>query len=110
MIEHLKPIELLTAADFRSHPVWEFTNRDGAGEAFVRALKRLPAKNLTGKVVGTQVRLAVEPFASAGSGRERGANARHGPTVYPVTISKSGCYGCYLSMTSTEFWFVPQAG
>lgn len=58
MIEQLKPVELLTPADLRSHPVWQYTNRDGAGETFVRALKRLPVKSLTGKVVGTQVHLA----------------------------------------------------
>ena len=58
MIEHLKQIELLTAADLLAHPVWQYTNRDGSGETFVRAVKQLPVKNLTGKVVGTQVRLA----------------------------------------------------
>jgi hypothetical protein len=58
MIEHLKPIESLTAADLLAHPVWQYTNRDGACETFVRAVKRLPVKNLTGKVIGTQVRLA----------------------------------------------------
>ena|SRR5437762_11709110 len=58
MIEQVKPVESLTAADLKIAPVWQYTNRDGAGETMVRAVKIIPVKNLTGKLIGTQVRLA----------------------------------------------------
>ena len=58
MITELKPIESLTVADLAANPIWEYTNRDGPGETFVRAIKKTPVQTLTGKVIGTQVRLA----------------------------------------------------
>jgi hypothetical protein len=58
MIEHIKPVESLSVADLMSNPVWQFTNSDGMGETFVRPVKKIPVKNLTGKIIGTQVRLS----------------------------------------------------
>ena len=58
MIEYLKPVESLTVADLVANPVWQFTNRDGAGETFVRAARRIPVDTLAGKVVGSKVMLA----------------------------------------------------
>ena len=58
MIEDVKSIEALTVADLKAAPVWQYANRDGAGETMVRSVKRVPVKNLTGKLIGTEVRLA----------------------------------------------------
>jgi hypothetical protein len=54
-----KNIEEIEAADLRTFPVWQYTNDDGnAGETTIRPIKKLPVKNLIGRIVGTQVRLA----------------------------------------------------
>jgi len=58
MIENVKPIDSLVAADLQAHPVWQYTNREGADETFVRPVARVPVGNLNGRVVGTQVLLA----------------------------------------------------
>src|SRR5579862_854221 len=76
MIENLKPIESLTEADLVANPVWQYTNRDGAGETFVRAVKKIPVKNLTGKVIGTQVRFANGSQAWALIGNIDAGNSR----------------------------------
>jgi hypothetical protein len=38
--------------------VWECVNDDSLGERAVRPVKSLPVKHLTGRLIGTQVRLA----------------------------------------------------
>ena len=58
MIEHLKPIESLSVGELEASPIWQYASNDGAGETLVRPVKKMPVKNLAGKVVGTQVRLA----------------------------------------------------
>lgn len=58
MIENVKPVDSLRVADLQAHPVWQYTNREGADETFVRPVKQVPVANATGKVVGTQVVLA----------------------------------------------------
>ena len=58
MSDKPKLIQSLTVADLAADPVWQFTNRDRAGEMLVRAVKKIPVKSLTGKVIGAQVRLA----------------------------------------------------
>jgi hypothetical protein len=47
MITELKPIESLTVADLAANPIWEYTNRDGSSETFVRAIKKTPVQTLT---------------------------------------------------------------
>ena len=32
MIENIKPVETLTVADFKAHPVWEYLNDDEVGD------------------------------------------------------------------------------
>jgi hypothetical protein len=58
MIENVKPVESLTVADLKATSVWQYANRDTAGEMLVRAVKKVPVKNVTGKLIGTQVRFA----------------------------------------------------
>lgn len=53
-----KKVEELSASDLEKYPVWRFTNADEvAGETIVSPVTRIPVKNMTGKIVGTQVHL-----------------------------------------------------
>jgi hypothetical protein len=54
----VKKLEDLTPADLENFPVWQYVNSDKSGETLVRPVKKMPVKSLTGRVVGTQVRLA----------------------------------------------------
>jgi len=54
----MKTVESLTVADLQAAPVWQYVNRDGVGETMVRAVKKIPVRNLAGKLIGTQVGLA----------------------------------------------------
>lgn len=59
----LKPVDKLEISDFEAHPVWEFTtdeetDDEEVDETWVGPVRRTPVKNLDGRVVGTQVRLA----------------------------------------------------
>ena len=54
----MKKVEDLTVADLSEFPVWQYANTDEKGETAVRPIKKIPVKNLTGRLVGTQVRLA----------------------------------------------------
>lgn len=60
MKPNVKPLETLTPADLESCPIWEYTNADEEeiGETAVRPVKSARVKALSGKVVGTKVRLA----------------------------------------------------
>src|SRR5450756_757215 len=58
MIENIKPVEALTVADFRAHPVWEYLNDDEIGETMVQPVEKLPVESLDNRLVGAQVRLA----------------------------------------------------
>jgi hypothetical protein len=53
-----KPIDALEIADLVANPAWEFADGERSGDTIVHPMKRLPVRNLLGKVVGTQVRLA----------------------------------------------------
>lgn len=58
MIENVKQVDSLKVADLQAYPVWQYTNREGGDETFVRPVMRVPIANLAGKVIGTQVVLA----------------------------------------------------
>jgi hypothetical protein len=58
MIENIKPVEALTVADLRTHPVWEYLNDGEIGETMVRPIEKLPVESLDNRLVGTRVRLA----------------------------------------------------
>ena len=58
MIENIKPAELLTVADFKAHPVWEFLNDDEIGETMVQPVEMIPVETLDDRLLGAQVRLA----------------------------------------------------
>jgi hypothetical protein len=90
MIENLKPIESLAVADLVANPVWQYTNRDGAGETFVRAVKKIPVKNLTGKVIGTQVRFANGSQGWALIGNIDASNPRLTEHFLTLSIERGG--------------------
>ncbi|WP_020178517.1 hypothetical protein [Methylopila sp. M107] len=56
----VKTIDDLRVEDFQAFPVWEFTNchEETLDETAVRPVERLPATDLDGKIVGTEVALA----------------------------------------------------
>lgn len=58
MNENIKPVESLTVADLKAHPVWEYLYDDEIGETMVQPVEKLPVESLDDSVVGTQVRLA----------------------------------------------------
>ena len=58
MTKNIKPVESLTAADFKAHPVWEYLNDPDIGYEMVEPVDELPVKNLVNRLVGSQVRLA----------------------------------------------------
>ena len=53
----IKRVEDLTTADLKAFPVWQYANEDEKGETAVRPVEKTPVKSLTGRLVGTQVRL-----------------------------------------------------
>jgi len=53
-----KTLESLGIPDLEKHPIWRYVNDDASGETAIRPVKRLPVRNLNGKVAGIQVRLA----------------------------------------------------
>lgn len=58
MTKNIKPVESLTVADFKAHPVWEYLNDHDIGYEMVEPVGELPVENLVNRLVGSQVRLA----------------------------------------------------
>src|SRR5262249_31717883 len=55
-----KTVDQLTVEDIKTFPVWEYTNANEMlmDETVVRPVPSLPVDHLTGRIVGTEVRLA----------------------------------------------------
>ena len=58
MTENIKPVEALTVADFKAHPVWEWLYDEEIGDTMMKPVKELPVKSLEDRLVGAPVRLA----------------------------------------------------
>jgi hypothetical protein len=54
---NLKSVTELSISDIKSVPIWQYSN-DDSDELRVKPVKKIPVKNLFGKVVATQVKLA----------------------------------------------------
>lgn len=54
----LRPASGLRASDLEKHSVWMFAPNPTGKEPLVRPVKRVPVSSLTGKLLGTRVRLA----------------------------------------------------
>jgi hypothetical protein len=90
MIENVKQVDTLQVADLQAHPVWQYTNREGGDETFVRPVKRVPIANLSGKVVGTQVMLANGRRAWALIGNVDPTNARLTEHFITLSVERDG--------------------
>lgn len=53
-----KRIDSLSVSDLEASSVWRYSARAGSDETYVVPVRRIPVESLSGKVVGTQVRLA----------------------------------------------------
>jgi hypothetical protein len=53
-----RSIDSLTAHDFVEFPVWRFIDSDSPREDYVKAVRRLPVKNMTGLIFGGPILLA----------------------------------------------------
>ena len=58
MNKEIKFIEDIQPLDIMNNPVWQYLNSDRIGETAVYPIKKLPVARLTGRLVGTVVRLA----------------------------------------------------
>jgi hypothetical protein len=90
MLEELKPVETLTVADLLINPVWQFANHDDLDEALVCPFKMLPAHDLAGKVIGTQVRLANGASVWAVLGNIDAGSPRKTEHLLSVSFDSSG--------------------
>jgi len=90
MIIRVKSVESLTVADLEWAPVWQYTNRDGAGETTVRAVKRIPVRDTSGKLIGTQVRFANGARAWALISNIVPDSARQTEHLLTVSVEHSG--------------------
>jgi hypothetical protein len=90
MIENIKPVEALTVADFRAHPVWEYLNDDEIGETMVQPVEKLPVESLDNRLVGTQVRLANGLQVWALIGNFDVTNPRATQHILDLSIERNG--------------------
>ncbi|MGH8018121.1 MAG: hypothetical protein ACREIA_07495 [Opitutaceae bacterium] len=85
-----KRIEDLTEADLLAASVWQYTNSDELGETAVRPIKKLPVKNLTGRVAATRVKLANGSTAWALIGNVDVTNPRLTEHFLTLSILRDG--------------------
>ena len=102
MSEHTKRVEDLTVADIAAAAVWQFTNSDEhIGETAVRPIKKTPVKNLNGRLVGVQVRLANGSNVWADMD---GSNNLQTHRLYLDTVDS---VFARISSAGTAAWFTP---
>jgi hypothetical protein len=94
MRKHKKRVEELTVADLEAFPVWQYTNSDEQrlGETAVRPIKKTPVKNLDGRLVGTQIRLANGSNVWALIGNVDSSNARSTQHFFSLSVFNKGRY------------------
>jgi len=80
----IKDVNALTVADLKAFPVWEYVNDDEKGEMAVRPV-RTPVSSLSGRLVGTVIRLANEAEVWALIGNVDASKPR--PTQHFLTLS-----------------------
>lgn len=80
-----KPLENITVDEIQENPVWRFRSQRGHDDALLVPVKRIPCSDLTGKIVGTQVKLANGSLIWAFLGNIDPSNPRL--TEHFVTIS-----------------------
>jgi hypothetical protein len=90
MTMNIKPVESLTVADFRAHPVWEWLNDDELGEMMMQPVAELPVESLDNRLVGAQVRLANGSRVWALIGNFNVANPRDTQHFLTLSIEHGG--------------------
>src|SRR5450756_442436 len=90
MNENIKPVESLTVADFKAHPMWEYLNDDEIGETMVQPVKMIPVETLDNRLLGTQVRLANGLQVWALIGNVDVTNPRATQHFLTLSIERSG--------------------
>jgi hypothetical protein len=90
MSKELTRVDRLTAGDLDEHPVWQYVNDDRHGETMVRPVKRTPVATLTGKLVGTQVRLANGSSVWALLGNVDNRNPRMTEHFVTISLERNG--------------------
>ncbi|MBL8866867.1 MAG: hypothetical protein JNK93_15025 [Planctomycetia bacterium] len=84
-----RDIESLTSKDFAEFPIWRFTNSDRPRETYVTPVRRLPAKNLSGCIVGCPLRLANGAVVPGNLGNLDPANVRLTEQFLTVSVFRS---------------------
>jgi hypothetical protein len=77
-------------ADLQAYPVWQYTNREGGDETFVRPVKRASVENLSGKVIGAEVVLANGRRAWALIGNVDPLNVRLTEHFITLSVEREG--------------------
>jgi hypothetical protein len=90
MNENIKPVEALTVADFRAHPVWEYLNDDEIGETMVQPVETIPVESLDNRLIGAQVRFANASRVWALIGNFDVTNPRSTQHFRTLSIDRSG--------------------
>jgi hypothetical protein len=85
-----KLIEDLTKSDFTAYPVWIFINDDEEGEMALKPVKKMPTKNLDGKVVGCQVLFANGTSHTAMLGSVDVDNPKRTEQFITLSVEKDG--------------------
>jgi hypothetical protein len=84
------PITSLQVGDIEKDAVWQYSESEQGDDTVVRPVKRLPVKNLTGKVVATKVRLANGSLVWALVGNVDIGNPRLTEHFLTLSIEKDG--------------------
>ena len=90
MLRDIKSVDSLRIDDLRRHPVWQYTNRAGRDETYVRPAIRVPADSLDNQVVGTQVVLANGSSVWALIGNVESKNARLTEHFLKLSVEREG--------------------
>jgi hypothetical protein len=85
-----KPVDALTVADLKAHPVWQFTGSDEPDEVHVRPLKRVPVGKFDGKLIGVEVTLANGQKAWAIVGNIDPARPRLTEHCLTISVERDG--------------------
>jgi hypothetical protein len=90
--ENLRQISALSIGDLAKHPVWKYSDSDDHGEPSVRPISRVPVSSLSGKVVGTKVRLASGTEVWALIGNIDSRNQRLNQHFVTISIEHDGLW------------------
>lgn len=86
----MKTIETINVDDFKRNPVWQYSNNDNVGETVIKPVKKIPVKNMAGKIIGTQVTLANGESVWAIIGNIDANNQRFTEHFITISIEKNG--------------------